>query len=284
MLGRAEFDCGSGTLRSVPPVDAKSAVDQRLDVKRAASTERKCERVTGQCERALVDKPESRFHGMNLLKYFRCFWDEWNFLYWEDSDEGLKRRRRIRSVKANSRPRAAGKASESEIHRRCYRAAMPEPSHLLPTTRVSRRSGICSRNLDLAAKEMERRLLEMGLALRLRSYCERRGRTAQRAAGSLARGTARRRLPSLTAHLDSSAPTAPSTATWHTRARARRYLARSATMPFVCARAMSGIWVRSSLQSVIVSSLPSSLSQGSSFGWSLSVQARWTSARQAPCI
>ena len=68
---------------------------------------------------------------MNLLQYFRCFWDEWNFLYWEDSDEGLKRRRRIRSVKANGRPRAAGKASESEIHRRCYRAAMPEPSHLL---------------------------------------------------------------------------------------------------------------------------------------------------------
>ena len=41
-----------------------------------------------------------------------------------------KQPRRIRSVKANSRPRAAGKASESEIHRRCYRAAMPEPNHL----------------------------------------------------------------------------------------------------------------------------------------------------------
>ena len=100
----------------VEPSGGRSEVEELRDVKRARFGEGSMqERNIGAASRA-------RYDGKPLLDHLVAFWAAYNELYWECTAEGLARRRRCRSVKADSRPRAQGDDSLAEIIRRSVKA------------------------------------------------------------------------------------------------------------------------------------------------------------------
>ena len=134
----------------VEPSGGRSEVKELRDVKRKRFGEGSMqERNIGAASRGPATMAN------RCLIIWSHFWAAFNELYWECTAEGLARRRRCRSVKADSRPRAQGDDSLAESIRRSVRPQNRNDACLAPLGAVLIEFGFGARGRPFAENGLD---------------------------------------------------------------------------------------------------------------------------------